>query len=253
MCDSNQDNCFNLYTMSNRLVEVSCWESIYFSWNTTSSLSLTIYPNWSQLLSHFSSDCSQDSNYLQCLEDKNQLIWQVSTLSWNLNTCQSSLSSCQNWFDVSYQACVENLSGCQSDLSNMTNYNDSLNLQLQECLANTPLPDEPCEWTGCEEILQQNRNFSLFWERDDNMFSLPVANNLFLPQWYRAYVDSWVVAISKYEDENIEIKLAEWSFDQVNTLYFTIIKAIVYIGLFALFIWFIKTIIYPLFIPKKEL
>lgn len=36
-------------------------------------------------------DCSQDSNYRQCLEDKNLLIWQVSTLSWSLTSCQSDL------------------------------------------------------------------------------------------------------------------------------------------------------------------
>lgn len=193
-------------------------------------------------------DCSSDSNYLQCLEDKNVLIWQVSTLSGDLNTCNTSLSSCLNGVDVSYQACIENLSWCQSDLTNMTNYNDSLNSQLNECLAELPVP---CEWTGCEETIVSDQRFSFFRENDWERFSLPVANNVFLPQGFRAYVDSWVVAIARLQDKP-EISVDSETFWEVNTLFFTFFKSVIIILLFALFLRFIKTLIYPLFIPKNK-
>ena len=193
-------------------------------------------------------DCSQDSNYRQCLEDKNVLIWQVSTLSGDLNTCNTSLSSCLNGVDVSYQACIENLSWCQSDLTNMTNYNDSLSSQLNECLAELPVP---CEWTGCEETIVSDQRFSFFRENDWERFSLPVANNVFLPQGFRAYVDSWVVAIARLQDKP-EISVDSETFWEVNSLFFTFFKSVIIILLFALFLRFIKTLIYPLFIPKNK-
>lgn len=184
----------------------------------------------------------------QCLENLNVATASLTTLSGEYNTCQSSLSSCRNSKDVSYQACLENYSWCQSSLTNMTNYNDSLSLQLNECLAELPIP---CEWTGCEETLLSWQLFSFFREKDDERFSLPVMNNVFLPQGYRAYIDSWVVAIWKIESDPAIIVDSD-SFWEVNSLYFTFFKSVIIIMLFALFLWFIKTLIYPLFIPKLK-
>lgn len=226
----------------------SSWD---FPYTFDDVLNLSWYYTFeSDLISLSSSpvDCSQDSNYLQCLEDKNLLIWQVSTLSGNLNSCQSDLSSCLNGVDVSYQACIENLSWCQSDLTNMTNYNDSLSLQLNECLAELPIP---CEWTGCEDTIITDQRFSFFRENDWERFSLPVANNVFLPQWFRAYVDSGVVAITRIQEKPDPV-LAEWSFSEVNSLFFHFFKSVIIVLFFALFLWFIKTLIYPLFIQNKK-
>lgn len=221
---------------SNRVSAEKFW--VFDSYNIWGLFWLT----WSSV------DCSQDANYRQCLEDKNILIWQVSTLSGDLNTCNISLSSCLNGVDVSYQACIENLSWCQSDLTNMTNYNDSLSSQLNECLAELPIP---CEWTGCEETIITDQRFSFFRENDWERFSLPVANNVFLPQWFRAYVDSWVVAIARLQDKP-EVSVDSETFWEVNTLFFTFFKSVIIILLFALFLRFIKTLIYPLFIPKEK-
>lgn len=203
------------------------------------------YKPWS---STTSVDCSQDSNYLQCLENLNVANWQVATLSWSLNTCQSDLSSCQNGVDVGYQSCIENLSWCNADKTNLTNYNDSLSQQLNECLAELPIP---CEWTGCEETIVSDQRFSFFRENEWERYSLPVANNVFLPQWLRAYVDSGVVAITRIQEKSDPV-LSEWSFSEVNSLFFHFFKTVIIVLFFALFLRFIKALIYPLFIPKNK-
>lgn len=218
---------------------------ISYQEDTLYSLSDYLPLNW---LSS-SSDCSQDSDYLQCIENLNIKNWQVATLSWDLSSCQSSLSSCQNGFDVSYQACIENLSWCSSDLENMTNYNTSLSDQLNECLAELPIP---CEWTWCEDTINTNTMFSFFWEHDEERFSLPVANNVFLPQWFRAYVDSWVVAIWKYDEEKTYITIDDESFERVNNAYFYFFSAIIWLWLFALFLWFFKGFLTPYLNPKNK-
>ena len=224
------------------------------NWN---SYKFTINHYWvvdsADLMSSFGStsstpDCSQDSNYLQCLENLNVANWNVATLSWSLSSCQSDLSSCQNGVDVGYQACLENLSWCNADKTNLTNYNDSLSQQLNECLAELPIP---CEWTGCEETIITDQRFSFFRENDWERFSLPVANNVFLPQWLRAYVDSGVVAIARIQEKSDPV-LAEWSFSEVNSLFFHFFKTVLVVLFFALFLRFIKALIYPLFIPKNK-
>lgn len=196
------------------------------------------------------SDCSQDPNYLQCLDRVNELNWQVWTLSWSLQTCNSDLATCTNSCDVSVSQCRESLSWCQSDLTNMTNYNDSLNSQLQECLANSPIPDTPCEWTWCDEIISwTNTMFSMFRSVEDMMYSLPLSNNIYLPRWYRWYVDSWVVAI--WEIEKKKIVIDDDSFNEINKSYYKVFAWLIFLFLTALFTYYLKKFITKFFIPKS--
>lgn len=194
-------------------------------------------------------------DYNTCLDTLNTRNWQVASLSWSLSTCQGSLSTCQwdlsscsNGCDVMVNQCQESLSWCNNNLSSMTNYADSLSSQLNECLANSP---EPCEGTWCDEIASGiNAVFSFFWERDDQMFSLPIANNVFLPRWYRAYIDSWVVAISEYEKTSYSID--DSSFNEINKSFYSLIYWLIFLSAVALFCYYLKKFISKSFIPKEK-
>ena len=194
-------------------------------------------------------------NYNTCLDTLNTRNWQVASLSWSLSTCQGSLSTCQwdlsscsNGCDVMVNQCQESLSWCNTNFSSMTNYADSLSSQLNECLANSP---EPCEGTWCDEIASGiNAVFSFFWERDDQMFSLPIANNVFLPRWYRAYIDSWVVAISEYEKTSYSID--DSSFNEINKSFYSLIYGFIFLSAVALFCYYLKKFISKSFIPKEK-
>lgn len=186
-------------------------------------------------------------DFVTCIDTLNTKIWQVSTLSWSLNTCQSDLNRCTNSCDVMVSSCQENLSWCTADLSSMTNYKNSLESQLQYCLAEIP---EPCIWTGCDEVSTGlNAVFSFFWERDDNMFSLPISNNIFLPRWITAYIDSWVVALA--EEERQKIKIDQW-FEVLSWTYYHFFIWIVMLGIFCLFAYYVKKFISKSFIPKEK-
>ena len=231
--------CYDKYLLDSLTVSEIKVERVWsVSWNN--------FYNWKIFwyTINFVPDCSNDSNYLTCLESLNVANWQVSTLSGSLSSCQSSLSTCQNNQDAWYLQCTESLSGCQSDLSSMTNYADWLNSQLQECLSELP-SDEECEWTGCEELLRYDWLFSLFRMNDDQMFSLPVANNIMLPQGYKAYVDSWSVVI--WEINKTDISMSDEEFDKVNSLYLTYFVWIWTFIFVCLFMYYIKKFIFKWF------
>ena len=201
---------------SNRVSAEKFW--VFDSYNIWGLFWLT----WSSV------DCSQDANYRQCLEDKNILIWQVSTLSGDLNTCNISLSSCLNGVDVSYQACIENLSWCQSDLTNMTNYNDSLSSQLQECLESW--------WSWSSDLICNT--FDLFWDSDNTRYSFPINNNLILPAWYKGFVNEWVLAIK--QDNNNAYSISDEDFQNVMDSYWVVFLYLFGWALFLMFLFIMR-------------
>lgn len=236
LCDSNQSNCFNLYTMSNRLVELSCDEAIYLSWTTSVSLSVFVYPNWTQLLSYFANDCSQDSNYLQCLDNLNITQASLTTLSWNYATCQSSLQSCQNSNDSSLLACISQKEECLENYNtlswqyeSLSNMNDSLSSQLQECLESW--------WTWDLSFLCNT--FDINWSNGWENFSLPLTNNLWLPNGYKWYLQEWVVAIKPINTLENAYSIDDDTFQSVMRSYWLVF---VYIFSGALFLVFLYTI-----------
>ena len=163
----------------------------------------------------------------------------LQTMSWNYATCQSSLSSCQsdllncNWWncDTLLWVCQENLSGCTADKTSLQNYNDSLTSQLNECLQNQG-------WTGSNGSGLMLVNNSLFWYYDDNLLSLPITNNLFLPLGYQGVLDSWQV-----------LYISALSWDEPKQYYFTdedkisIIDILSYLFIFILWIGVIFSLI----------
>lgn len=187
-------------------------------------------------LSSSSVDCSQDSNYLQCLEDKNQLIWQVSTLSWNLSSCQSDLSDCMWWQDASLLACIDQKEQCESSLDTLSwnyasleNMNSSLSSQLQECL-------ESWGWSWSSALICNT--FDLFWDSDNTRYSFPINNNLILPPWYKGFVNEWVLAIK--QDNNNAYSIDDEDFQKVMDSYWVVFLYLFGWALFLMFLFVIR-------------
>ena len=191
------------------------------------------------------SDCSSvESQLSSCQSDYNTLSWSYNTCIDTLNvkqglltTCQTDLQSCQNWVDASCLQCQENLSGCLSDKTNLQNYNNSLSLQLNECLSN---------WGAWDLLSWDCQTFSLFWTNDNLPYSLPIRNNLFLPDWFQSYISWGVQAISKINKD-------QYSFDSFEDLYSWYDKIYLFLfglPMFALFLYYVKT--YFIYLFKKE-
>ena len=187
-------------------------------------------------------------SFVQCINTLNERNWQVSTLSWNLSTCNYDLYQCQNSADVMVSSSKEALVSCQSDKTSLQNYSDSLSFQLNECLANIP---EPCIGSGCDEVATWVKAiFSFFRENEDQMFSLPIANNVFLPRWYKAYVESWVVALTRIDENSMSI--SDEDFTIVNKSYYVFMWSFVLLCIVALFCYYLKKFLSKFFIPKAN-
>lgn len=123
-----------------------------------------------------------------------------SSIQSSLNQCQSDLSSCTNSCDTLVSQCQSDketlqtsYSGCIETNSSLQNYNDSLALQLQECI-------EQWTWFSGATIINLYDMFRSDWIND---YSLPITNNIKLPYWYRGFLDDWVLAIKNiYTLEN---------------------------------------------------
>ena len=190
-------------------------------------------------------DCSSvESQLSSCQSDYNTLSWSYNTCIDTLNvkqgllsTCESDLQSCQNWADTSCLQCQENLSGCLSDKANLQNYNNSLSLQLNECLSS---------WGAWDLLSWDCQTFSLFWTNDNLPYSLPIRNNLFLPDWFQSYISWGVQAISKINKD-------QYTFDSFEDLYSWYDKIYLFLfglPMFALFLYYVKT--YFIYLFKKE-
>lgn len=171
------------------------------------------------------------------LEELNEARWQVSTLS-------GSLSICQNWKDVSYEACIEERSSLQEQLVNITNYSDSLSSQLQECLVDGSVQENRvCDEEGenCElNVFSWSCDYSLFWNENDHMYSLPVANHVFLPRWLKAFINSWSVSVSQMESEKLEYHIDEGSYWVINEWLIFFFKSVVVMLFVALLMYSLK-------------
>lgn len=123
-----------------------------------------------------------------------------SSIQSSLTQCQSDLSSCTNSCDTLVSQCQSDketlqlsYSGCIETNSSLQNYNDSLALQLQECI-------EQWTWFSGATIINLYDMFRSDWIND---YSLPITNNIKLPYWYRGFLDDWVLAIKNiYTLEN---------------------------------------------------
>lgn len=227
----------------------SCWEiNVYL--NANSSVCFNVTQDYSLFLwsSEYNrndlvyiyrfdypfSDCSNDSNYLTCLDRVNQLNWQVWTLSWNLSTCQSNYNSClsdSSHCDTLIGVCQENLSWCQETNSSLQNYNDSLNSQLQECLENWTW------WSWWNYIAL----YDIFRSSDWNDYSLPITNNIHLPLWYRGFLDEGVLAIKRVNTLDSAYSISDEDYkDKIVWSYSTIFLFFVSSGLFLVFLFAIR-------------
>lgn len=175
------------------------------------------------------------SNLNQCLEDKNQLIWQVSTLSWNLTTCQSDLSDCMWWQDASLLACIDQKEQCESSLDTLSwnyasleNMNSSLSSQLQECLESW--------WSWSSDLICNT--FDLFWDSDNTRYSFPINNNLILPPWYKGFVNEWVLVIK--QDNNNAYSIDDEDFQKVMDSYWVVFLYLFGWALFLMFLFVIR-------------
>lgn len=244
----NEKELFNFYSS---VANPSDWNLVctFFSfWNYNSWSDTLIFesePEYSTYIEYYfywvksswsSVDCSQDSNYLQCLEDKNLLIWQVSTLSWNLTTCQSDLSSCRSWQDASLLACIDQKEQCLTSLDTLSwnyasleNMNSSLSSQLQECL-------ESWGWSWSSALICNT--FDLFWDSDNTRYSFPINNNLILPSWYKGFVNEWVLAIK--QDNNNAYFIADEDFQKVMDSYWVVFLYLFGWALFLMFLFVIR-------------
>lgn len=139
-------------------------------------------------------------NYSNSSNDCSSVESQLSSCQWNLSSCQSDLTSCTNSCDTLVSQCQSDketlqlsYSGCIETNSSLQNYNDSLALQLQECI-------EQWTWFSGATIINLYDMFRSDWIND---YSLPITNNIKLPYWYRGFLDDWVLAIKNiYTLEN---------------------------------------------------
>lgn len=210
---SNNYICSSPYTWYNSEMhygyfdKVLIWNTSFFNAYPDIEFELYYKPIWNS-----SSDCSSVES--------------------QLSSCQSSLSDCQSngsHCDTLYWVCVENLSWCNSDKLSLQNYNDSLSSQLNECLANSDWTWELLSW----DCLQN----SLFWLDNENMLSLPITNNLFLPNGYWGYLTTWnVLWISSLEDHSKVYEFDSWAKE-------TTVNSIAYIMLFLIATWLIMVLL----------
>lgn len=160
----------------------------------------------------------------------------ITTLSWNLATCNTNLNNCLNSnCDTQLSQCIIDrdnalssittlswsLASCNEDKSSLQNYNNSLNSQLNQCLL----------WWSWENLSWSCIDYSLFWTDLDTNYSLPITNNLFLPNGYK-----W-----KYNEDNVlsiaKINTLETAYQFSDDDKITIIDLLSMVMLFLLATW----------------
>ena len=205
------------------------------------------------LVDAFGSDCSSvASDLTACKYNYDLLSWQfntcinnlntsygtISTLSWSLASCNSDLASCTNSCDTLVSQCQEDkatlqgvYSGCLESNTSLQNYNDSLSSQLQECLES----GTGGTW-GTYIAL-----YDLFWSEGGNNYSLPVENNIWLPNGYRGYIDQWVLAIKHIDSLENAYSINDSDFtENVVWSYSVVYLFFVSSGLFLVFLYIIR-------------
>lgn len=177
------------------------------------------------------------TNYFWVLDANKIINWylgfDVQGLLNNYNQCSTDLNQC----DTSVQQCLidkESLSWslatCNSDKESLTNYNEALSTQLNECLNNQST------WSNLSWLILNNN--SLFRYLDDSLLSLPINNNLFLPLGYQGALDSWNVLYIKAIDEEEPIPYYIAEEDKIS-----IIDILSYLFIFLLWVGVIFSLI----------
>lgn len=197
----------------------ACEEELDFCQKEISSI-------WGEL-----SSCTSD--YVDLDLAYTTLSWSYNTLSWNLASCQSDLSSCTNSCDTLYGVCVENLSGCNSDKASLQIYNESLSSQLNECLSSS--------WSIWSWSIF-TFDFDIFRSDEWQDYSLPITNNLFLPNWYKAMLNSdHVLTIAKANSLNHAYSISDDDFsNKVISSYWTIFIFLMSLSFMLLFMFTIR-------------
>lgn len=116
---------------------------------------------------------------------------------------------------------------CSSNYSSLLQYSNSLDDQLDSCL-------QSFSWL---DYLM----FNLQWYWDNwELYSLPVSNDLFLPDWYRAYVDSWVVMIWRNLSLENAYSISDDDFQEVMDSYWVVFLYLFGWALFLMFLFVIR-------------
>ena len=83
--------------------------------------------------------------------------------------------------------------------------------------------------------------YNLYWVNGDNTYSIPLTNDIYLPNGYRAYSDSGVIAISPIN--SIENAFSIWTSDFQNNVIENIWVVYLFLfscGLFLIFLYAIR-------------
>lgn len=241
------------YTLSALLFDWSFWNysltSVDYNVYSIGSYTPTNCSSIQSQLSSCQSDLSTMSwSYNTCLNTLNDRNWQIWTLSWSLASCNSSLSSCQsdlsacsNGCDTLINQCEENLWICQTNYSgcvitnaSLQNYNDSLSSQLNECLSSW-------SWSISWSWFVFN-SFDIFWSDGWNSYSLPITNNLFLPNGYKGVlsVDN-VLSIARANSYSTALQITDSDFNnKVVWSYSVVFLFFMSSWLFLVFIYVIR-------------
>lgn len=134
--------------------------------------------------------------------------------------CGLSYANDDPHYEVLYNECEENL--------------NSITNSYNACTNELGITYEALSWL---EYLTYN----LYWVDWENTYSIPLTNDVYLPNWYRAYVDSGVVAITNigsldyaYTIDNQDFQdSVVWSF---SVVYLFVISS----GLFLVFLYVLR-------------
>lgn len=116
---------------------------------------------------------------------------------------------------------------CSSNYSSLLQYSNSLDEQLDACL-------QSMSWLDYLMF-----NLQWYWDNWD-LYSLPVSNDLFLPDWYRAYIDSWVVMIWKSLTLESAYEIDDADFQSVMNWFWVVFLYLFWSALFLIFIYVIR-------------
>ena len=134
--------------------------------------------------------------------------------------CGLSYANDDPHYEVLYNECEENL----TSISNSYN----------ACTNELGITYEALSWL---EYLTYN----LYWVDWENTYSIPLTNDIYLPYWYRAYVDSGVVAISNIKALEYAFNIGDSDYeDNVIGSYWTIFLFFMSLWLFLIFVYAIR-------------
>ena len=124
-------------------------------------------------------------------------------------------------------------SGCLETNSSLSNYNDSLTDQLNQCLMSWSWFAGSGDFTIYE--------YQLSWFDWFTNLHLPITNSLNLPYWYRWYLNDWVLSIKNLENNDLKLNIGDNDFkDNVVSNYWVIYLFLMSSGLFLIMLYAIR-------------